>query len=117
MATSHECATPAGVLEVRVADNFLSRALGLLIGAPLRAGEGLLIAPCAAIHTFGMRYAIDVVFVDRRGRVLKVCPEVRAGRMRIARGARGVLELRAGAAARHGLSAGAQLAELAAALD
>ncbi|HUI59683.1 MAG TPA: DUF192 domain-containing protein [Steroidobacteraceae bacterium] len=116
MASSAQCATPAGVLAVRVADNFLTRALGLLIGRPLGATEGLLIAPCASIHTVGMRYAIDVVFVDRQGRVLKVCPEVPAGRIRLARGARGVLELRAGTAARHGLVAGVRLQELSAAL-
>jgi len=116
MASSSQCATPAGVLHVRVADNFLTRALGLLVGRPLAAAEGLLIAPCASIHTFGMRYAIDVVFVDRQARVLRVCPDVRAGRMRIARGARGVLELRAGTAARHGLEAGVRLPELRAAL-
>jgi uncharacterized protein len=110
------CATPVGVLEVRVADSFATRALGLLVGKPLGGGEGLLIAPCASIHTFGMRYAIDVVFVDRGGCVLRVCPAVQAGRMRVARGARGVLELRAGTAACHGLVNGVQLPELAVAL-
>jgi len=116
MARCEQCVTPAGMLRVRIASNFLTRALGLLVGTPLGAAEGLLIAPCSSIHTFGMRYAIDVVFVDRQGRVLRVCPEVHAGRMRIARSARGVLELRAGTAARHGLAAGVQLPELAAAL-
>jgi len=116
MAKFAECATPSGVLRVRLADTFLTRALGLLVGTPLAAAEGLLIAPCASIHTFGMRYAIDVVFLDRQARVLRVCPDVRAGRMRIARGARGVLELRAGTAARHGLEAGVRLPELHAAL-
>ena len=110
------CVTPAGVLEVQVADSFVTRALGLLVGKPLGGGEGLLIAPCASIHTFGMRYAIDAVFLDRGGCVLRVCAAVRAGRMRIARGARGVLELRAGTAAAHRLVAGAQLPELAVAL-
>jgi len=104
------------MLEVRVADNFLTRALGLLAGRPLGAAEGLLIAPCSSIHTIGMRYAIDVVFVDCEGRVLRVCPDVRAGRVRIARGARGVLELRSGVAARHGLVPGVELAGLAPAL-
>ena len=116
MATYRQCVTPAGTLHVRVADNFVTRGLGLLVGAPLEPQEGLLIAPCASIHTLGMRYAIDVVFMDRTARVLRVCEAVGAGRMRFARRARAVLELRAGAAAAHGLVPGVELHELAAVL-
>jgi uncharacterized membrane protein (UPF0127 family) len=116
MATFEPCVTPSGVLKVRVADNFVTRGLGLLVGRPLTVEEGLLIAPCSSIHTFGMRYAIDVVFVDRKAQVLRVYPDVRAGRVRIARGARGVLELRSGVASQHGLVPGVRLSELAATL-
>jgi uncharacterized protein len=116
MARYRQCATPTGVLRVRVADHFVTRALGLLVGTPLDPDEGLLIAPCASIHTIGMRYPIDVVFVDRVGLVVRVCAQVRAGRMRFAGGARGVLELRAGIAATHGLGPGIRLPELATAL-
>jgi uncharacterized protein len=116
MASLQHCATPGGVLRVRVADRFVARALGLLVGAPLGPDEGLLIAPCSSIHTIGMRYPIDVVFVDREACVLRVCAEVQAGRMRFAPSARGVLELRASVAARHGLVPGVRLPELAAAL-
>ena len=112
MAVSHKCTTPTGALRVRIANSFLTRALGLLAGKPLGPEEGLLISPCGSIHTFGMRYAIDVIFLDRAGCVLRVCPDVRASRMRWARGARAVLELRSGAAARHGLVPGLRLAEL-----
>jgi uncharacterized membrane protein (UPF0127 family) len=117
MASFQHCATPAGALRVRIADHFVARALGLLVGAPLDLAEGLMIAPCASIHTIGMRYPIDVVFIDREARVLRVCAEVRAGRMRFAPSARGVLELRAGIAAQQGLVPGVRLPELAAALD
>ena len=110
------CITPAGSLHVRIADRFWSRALGLLVGKPLDLAEGLLIAPCSSIHTLGMRYPIDVVFLDRDAHVVRVCAHVAAGRMRIARGAYGVLELRAGIAARHGLQHGTRLASLAAAI-
>ena len=106
------CKTPAGELRVRVADRFFTRALGLLVGVPLKPSEGLLIAPCSSIHTVGMRYPIDVVFLSREARVLRVCADVRAGRMRFDRGSRGVLELRSGIAARHGLVAGMHLREL-----
>lgn len=113
MARYRQCPTPSGLLRVRVAEHFWSRALGLLVGAPLEATEALLIAPCSSIHTIGMRYPIDVVFVDREARVLRVCPAVEKGRMRFARGARAVLELRSGVAAEHGLAPGVRLDELA----
>ena len=111
-----QCKTPAGALKIRVADRFVARALGLLVGSPLEPSEGLLIAPCSSIHTIGMRYPIDVVFVDREACVQRVFAGVRAGRLRFAPGARAVLELRAGIAAQHGLCPGVRLPELAAAL-
>jgi uncharacterized protein len=116
MSRYQQCPTPAGVLRVKIAERFWNRALGLLVGAWLDPAEGLLISPCSSIHTLGMRYPIDVVFFDREGRVLRVCADVRAGRMRFACGARGALELRSGVAAEHGLHPGVQLGELAAAL-
>jgi uncharacterized membrane protein (UPF0127 family) len=111
-----ECPTPAGRLRVRLADSFVTRALGLLAGAPLAPDEALLIAPCSSIHTFGMRYAIDVLFLDRAGLILRVAPDVRAGRARFGFGARAVLEVRSGVAARQGLAPGAMLPALAEAL-
>ncbi|MBS0417469.1 MAG: DUF192 domain-containing protein [Proteobacteria bacterium] len=100
-------------MRVRVADTFITRGLGLLVGTPLEAAEGLLIAPCSSIHTFGMRYAIDVVFIDRDARIVRVCPDVKAGRARFAGKAHAVLELRAGVAAQQGLTAGVRLEALA----
>lgn len=116
MPKATPCTTPAGALTVRIADSFVTRGLGLLVGKALGDGEGLLIAPCSAVHTVGMRYPIDVVFLDRQARVLKVCPAVRAGRMRFRLRAHAVLELRAGAAGRQGLTPGTCLPELARAL-
>jgi uncharacterized protein len=111
------CPTQAGGLRVRIADRFVSRALGLLVGPALGPQEALLIAPCSSIHTIGMRYAIDVAFLDRRARILRLFPAVRAWRIRAAPGAAAVRELAAGAAARHGLAPGGALPELAAALQ
>ncbi|MEW5783789.1 MAG: DUF192 domain-containing protein [Bacillota bacterium] len=48
-----------------VADRFGSRLRGLLGRASLEPGRGLLLKPCRAVHTVGMRFAIDVGFVDR----------------------------------------------------
>jgi uncharacterized protein len=112
MAALLDCRTPAGRLRIRVATNFWMRARGLLFGPALKVDEALLIAPCSSIHTFWMRYPIDVVFLDRRARILRVSARVPAGRMRFGWGAAAVLELRAGQAACHGLTAGFELESL-----
>jgi uncharacterized membrane protein (UPF0127 family) len=82
---------------------------GLLGRAALAAGEGLLIRPASAIHTFFMRFAIDVVFIDRDGVVLRVVPALRPWRLAARRGARSVLELPAGEAAARGIGPGDRL--------
>lgn len=79
-----------------VADTAGSRMRGLLGRPPLEPGEGLLLVPCRAVHTFFMRYPIDVVFLDRELRVLRVCSRVRPWRLRACRRAQAVLELPAG---------------------
>lgn len=117
MATRFECRTPGGRLVARIATRFTARARGLLGGPPLELDEALLIAPCSSIHTFGMRYPIDVVFLDRNARVVRVWPQVPAGRIRFGWGAAAVLELRAGQAARHGLATGVELDSLSGARD
>lgn len=103
---------PAAKLHIRCAASFRERALGLLGTSHLARDEGLLIRPCGAIHTFGMRYAIDVVFLDRRGCILAVRAELPPWRFALCRQARAVLELAAGSAARVGLSRGQTLDEL-----
>jgi len=55
---------------VKVADSFFSRLKGLLGAASLAQGEGLWIIPCRGVHTFGMRFRIDVIFLDRELRVV-----------------------------------------------
>lgn len=103
---------PAATLHVRCADTFLLRALGLLATARLADDAGLLIRPCGGIHTFGMRYAIDAVFLDARGTVLAVHPLLEPWRIATCQHAHAVLELAAGTAARAGLHAGQRIAEL-----
>lgn len=90
------------LLRLHVADGFLTRARGLL-WRKLAAGEGLLIKPCGAVHTFGMGYPIDVVFLDDNHRILKIVPNLAPWRVAACGGSRGVLELNAGQSSQLGL--------------
>jgi uncharacterized membrane protein (UPF0127 family) len=86
---------------VRRADGFLRRLKGLLGSRALPEGEGLWIVPCEAVHTIGMRYPIDVLFLDAYGRATGCCRGLAPNRFSPRfRGARGALELPAGTLAR-----------------
>ena len=61
-----------GGLTLIVARSFRERRRGLAKMAPLPAGYGLRILKCNSIHTFGMRFALDLVWLARDGRVLRV---------------------------------------------
>ena len=74
-----------------------SRKKGLLGRDSLPEGTALIIAPCQGIHTFSMRFAIDVAFVAKDGRVLKVRQAVPPRRIAVALRAFAVIELPAGA--------------------
>jgi uncharacterized protein len=79
-----------------IADRPLTRLKGLLGKKRLEPGEGLLLRPASAVHTFFMRFPIDVVFLDRELRVLALATNLRPWRAAGRRGARAVLELPAG---------------------
>jgi uncharacterized protein len=82
---------------VRLADRWWSRLLGLLGRRPLATGEGLLLVPCRAVHMLGMRYPIDVVFLDRWGGVVATYHHLAPGsRSRWHRAAVVALEVPAG---------------------
>jgi uncharacterized protein len=89
-----------------VADRMLPRMKGLLGRKSLPAGEGMLIRPAPSIHTFFMRFPIDVVFLSRQGEVLKIAEHVAPWRARSCRHSYAVLELAAGEAGRRGLAIG-----------
>jgi uncharacterized membrane protein (UPF0127 family) len=93
----------------RVAATFATRLRGLLGRRELAPEEGLLIRPASSIHTFFMRFSIDVVFLDGGGHVLKLVSDVRPWRIALARGARETLELPAGRATAAGLAIGERL--------
>jgi uncharacterized protein len=66
---------------VRTATSFSRRLKGLLGTRELRRDEGLWIVPCTSIHSFGMRYAIDVLFLDAAGEVVGLFPAVSPNRL------------------------------------
>lgn len=95
--------------QVRLADSFWPRLKGLLGTAALPEGQGLLLRPCNSVHTFGMQYALDVVFLDSSWGIRKIVPDLASWRGACCWGAAAVLELPAGTAHRQDLKVGQQL--------
>ena len=92
---------------VAVAATRQTRRTGLLKHTSLPDGEGLWIVPCRGVHTFGMKFAIDVVALDESGRVIDLVADMQPRRIRLPRrGTAGVLELPSGWLARTGTSLG-----------
>lgn len=81
---------------LEVADSGKRRNKGLLGRNGLEPGEGLWIVPCESVHTFFMRFPIDLVYLDRKHRVRKVRSAVGAWRLSVCFTAHSVLELPAG---------------------
>lgn len=92
-----------------IADTSAKRRTGLLKHAGLEPGEGLWIAPCEAVHTVGMKFPIDVLFLDKKKKVLKIKPAMPRWRMAISLFAHSVLELPSGRAAETQTAPGDQL--------
>lgn len=83
---------------VETADRGATRQKGLLGRDGLSPGEGLWIVPCESVHTFFMRFPIDLVYLDRKKRVRKVRSNVMPWRLSACLSADSVVELAAGAA-------------------
>lgn len=96
-------------IDVEVLDSAASRGRGLLGRGSLDPSRGVWISPCPQVHTFGMRFPIDVAFCSRDGTVLHMVAPMRAWRMsRWVRGA-GALELAAGVLGAAGVEVGDRL--------
>lgn len=91
------------------ADTSATRRKGLLGKASLEPGEGLWITPCEAVHTIGMRFRIDVLFLSRDKKVLKIRHAMPSWRLAGCLQAHSVLELPAGAAQTTGTQPGDRL--------
>jgi uncharacterized membrane protein (UPF0127 family) len=92
-----------------LAETALTRMRGLLGRRELPNGEGILLKPASSVHMAFMRFAIDAVFLDGEMRVVKVAEDLKPWRMAGARGAKSVVELAAGEAARRGVTVGDRL--------
>ena len=100
--------------QIEEAATAVARGRGLMGRAGLAPGEGMLIGsgplPLMWIHTFFMRFPIDLVFLDRADRIVRIAPNVKPWRLTAPLlGARAVLEIEAGAAARNSSLAGDQV--------
>jgi len=101
--------TTAGALvceRCEIADRGLARMRGLLGRDGLEPGSGMLIDAAPSVHMFFMRFPIDVVFLDRDRKVVRVVERLRPWRVAGARRAAAALELPAGAAAAAGVGVG-----------
>jgi len=94
---------------VRVASSFLRRAVGLLGTPSLPVQEGLWISPCKTVHTFFMKYPIDIVVLDEKGVVIDQATLAPWRTSRWHKQARSILELAAGVLARSRTAVGDQI--------
>jgi uncharacterized membrane protein (UPF0127 family) len=95
--------------DVELADTSAKRRTGLLQHERLEPGHGLWIVPCESVHTFFMKFAIDLIYVDRKNRVRKVRNAVPPWRLSACLTAHSILELPAGTALRTGTRPGDEL--------
>lgn len=94
---------------IEVADSGKTRRVGLLKRTGLAPGEGLWILPCEGIHTFFMKFPIDVLFLDRQKRVVKTVQAMEPWRLAVSLRGRSVVELPAGVIEQSGTSQGDEM--------
>jgi uncharacterized membrane protein (UPF0127 family) len=92
-----------------IADTSAKRRTGLLKHTGLTPGEGLWIVPSEGVHTFAMKFTIDVLFLNRQRKVLKIRPRMGKRRIALSLRAHSVLELPEGAIEESGTQPGDQL--------
>lgn len=96
--------------QVKLADTYVTRTIGLLGRRTLPQGQGVVLRPSFSIHTFFMRFPLDLIYVDGDLVVIKIVERLPAFRTSSCRGAREVVELAAGECARRGVAVGDRVA-------
>ena len=95
--------------QVFLANTAWLRLRGLLGRPQLTRQQGMLISPCNAVHTLGMSYAIDVVYLNEHLQVLKVDNQLKPWRSSVCKGAKHTLELAGGSAEFYKITTGDML--------
>lgn len=104
-AEDPDCLIPKANLTSTV----FERMRGLLGSPQLKSGEALLIKPCSSVHTIGMKYPIDLAFMDKDWTIIKTVKNLKPWRMAACPAAHMVLELLSGSLDRLQLTHGLQL--------
>ena len=96
--------------KLRIAHNFLERLRGLIGASQLARGEGFLIPHCQGVHMLGMKYAIDVIYLDKNGKVVAVSEHLQPNSIGpVYFQSRSVIELPTGAVAVSGTKVGDEI--------
>ena len=96
-------------LEIVVADTFWARLKGLLGTAALPENKGLLLCNCNSVHMLGMRYALDIVYLDKAGVILKIVENLKPFQVSCCWQAKDTLEVTSGTVGRRGWQVGETL--------
>ena len=100
----------APFLEVKIADSFFTRLAGLMFQKKMPQGTGLLLAPCNSVHMCFMRFAIDVIYIDKEYKIIKVVKYLKPWvGLSMCSKAWATLEVSAGESERCGLEVGEKL--------
>jgi uncharacterized membrane protein (UPF0127 family) len=111
MSVTNETKATVVCQQVKIADTFAARLIGLLGKDQLEPGTGLLLQPSTGFHTWGMKFSIDVVTLDQNRQVIGLWENIGPWRMRgLSSRTRSVLELPAGQIARAKITVGDELA-------
>ena len=97
-------------VNVTVADNLFKRMKGLLGKSEMLSGEALWIKPCMSVHTFGMKFPIDIIFLDKKNKVVSFINNMKPNRLTpLYFSAASALELPAGAIEKRDLNVGDEI--------
>ena len=67
--------------DILIAESLISRMIGLMFKQRLEGADGLLIDPCRSIHTFFMRYSLDIVFISKDNKIIKIIRDMKPWRV------------------------------------